>query len=112
MESLDIPTPDENQQLPNHIMFGIHDGVDQSIDEYVLDAQVRLEEKRAVEEVEVDAFEKVSEALQDLPMTSGLDAMLIERYQRRQQIISGQQRRRQFGRPILSLAVLYPPRDH
>lgn len=124
--STELFTRTEQETLPDHMAFGLHDGANKSIDEYVekvndrIDDAIteRIEDVEVVEDIEAiatelivdEVAEKLAEVMQD---PDAIDIEEIERELRRRRIIAGEQHKRRFARPILSYAsVYYPPKRY
>lgn len=101
------------QTLPDHITIGLHDEASQVVDEFIVDAHLRIVHEN--ESIPADA--SIEEKLEIIKTAMKPDArppvhpkMTEEQKEfRRAEIYAREQRRRQFGRPILRFDTIHYP---
>lgn len=107
--------PSAEQTLPDHITIGLHDEASQVVDEFIVDAHLRIVHEN--ETIPADAtieekLEIIKTAMKPDAKPSARPELTEEQKElRRADIYASQQRRRQFSRPILRFDTIHYPRQ-
>jgi hypothetical protein len=103
----------EHAELPSHIAIGLQDQATQVVDEFMIDAQLRLAHEGNLIPVDAPLDERVevikTAAMPVIPATEQRTLSEEEKDLRRAEIYAWQQRRRKFSRPILRFDTIHFP---